>query len=133
MKLEALTICVNYSDYLERIIPYNKNYFDKWIIITTYEDEDTLKICDKYDIWCLRTKAFDDPGESRDISENKFNKGSAINKGLKHLDKDGWVLHFDADIIIPKNRVVTVYSVTPTLEKISLTFGVNYHPAISER
>jgi hypothetical protein len=101
MKLEAITICVNYSDYLERIIPYNINYFDKWVIVTTYEDEDTLRICNKHDIWCVRTNAFNDPGETRDNSENKFNKGSAINKGLKHLDKDGWVIHFDADIIIP--------------------------------
>jgi len=41
--------------------------------------------------------------------------------------------NFDQDILIPKNRIITIYSITPTSQEVSLTFGINYHPAISER
>jgi hypothetical protein len=40
--------------------------------------------------------------------------------------------NFDQDIIVPKNRILTIYSMTPAA-KISLGIGFNYHATIGER
>jgi hypothetical protein len=49
-----------------------------------------------------------------------------------YIESNGSKYHnFDQDIIIPRNRIISVYSKTPTSEKISLTFGINYHPTFS--
>jgi hypothetical protein len=94
MKIEAVTVCVNYSDFLAHTLPHNKNHFERMVIVTDTRDEETKKVCDYYNVMCVQTDAFyDDKGN--------INKGVGINEGLKHLDMDGWVLHLDADIYLP--------------------------------
>lgn len=94
MKLEAVTICVNYSDFLAHTLPHNKNHFDKMVIVTDTKDHATKRVCDYYNVMCVQTDVFYENG-------NKINKGKGINEGLKHLDGDGWVVHMDADIYLP--------------------------------
>lgn len=94
MKLEAVTICINYSDFLAHTLPHNKNHFDKMVIVTDTKDHATKKICDYYNVMCVQTDVFYENG-------SKINKGKGINEGLKHLDGDGWVVHMDADIYLP--------------------------------
>lgn len=40
--------------------------------------------------------------------------------------------NFDQDIIIPRNRIITIWSMTP-VDEISITLSINYHPIIGER
>ena len=94
MKIEAVTVCVNYSDFLAHTLPHNKNHFNKIVIVTDTKDIDTKKVCDFYNVMCVQTDVFYENG-------NKINKGKGINEGLKHLDMDGWVVHLDADIYLP--------------------------------
>ncbi len=94
MKLEAVTVCVNYSDFLAHTLPYNKMHFDKIVVVTDTKDVKTKKLCEFYNVTCVQTDAFYENG-------HKINKGKGINEGLKHLDMDGWVVHLDSDIYLP--------------------------------
>lgn len=93
LKLECVTVCVNYSDYLAWILPFNRAYFDKWVIVTDSNDYATQQLCDTYGVLCVVTDKFYEKGAN-------FNKFAGINEGLKQLDKDGWVLHLDCDMFL---------------------------------
>jgi glycosyltransferase involved in cell wall biosynthesis len=94
MYLEGIIICVNYSDFLAHTLPHSRNQFDNLIVVTDTKDQKTKDVCDFYHVRCLQTDVFYENGDS-------FNKGKAINEGLKHLSKKGWVIHLDADIYLP--------------------------------
>jgi len=94
--LEAVTVCVNYGDILKVTIPYNKPLFDKWVIVTDTRDTETQDICRYHGITCVATDVFYEDNAP-------FNKAKGINKGLDHLLRADWVLHLDADIILPAN------------------------------
>lgn len=94
MKLEAVIVCVNYSDFLAHTLPSTRNQFNKLVVVTDHNDLETKKICEYYNVQCIQTDVFYENGDA-------FNKGKGINEGLKHLDLDGWVLHLDSDIYLP--------------------------------
>ena len=91
--LEAVTVSVNYSDYLRFAIPKNKQHFDRWIIVTSEEDKTTQSICQKHEVECITTNRL---CENRDV----FNKAKALNDGLNHLEKKEWILTVDSDILL---------------------------------
>lgn len=96
MKLQAVTVSVNYSDFLVHTLEENKNIFDKWIIITDTTDHKTVTLCkeyEQYNVVCIQTDVF--------YTKGIFNKFAAINEGLKLIDKDAWVLFLDSDIVLP--------------------------------
>lgn len=94
LKIEAVIICVNYSDFLAHTLPHNKQYFNRLVVVTDKNDLDTKNLCDFYNVECVQTNVFYENGD-------KFNKAKGINEGLKRLDKDAWICHLDADIFLP--------------------------------
>lgn len=94
MKLEAVIVCVNYADFLEHTLPINIQYFDRLVVVTSPSDKDTQHLCRKFGIDFIDTLEMYDSGD-------KFNKGRLINLGLSHLRNDGWIIHLDADIVLP--------------------------------
>jgi hypothetical protein len=70
---------------------YNRELFNKFFIITRSDDKLTQFICKKYDVECIISDRFG----------AIFNKGKALNDGLKH--GNSWCLSLDSDIIIPTN------------------------------
>ena len=42
----ALTVCINYSDYLENTLPYNRQYFTEYYIVTEKTDINTIKLAE---------------------------------------------------------------------------------------
>lgn len=94
MFLEAVSVCVNYADILKETIPHNKNQFNKWVVVTTPEDVETQNLCKYHHIQCI---VFDDFYDEN----GQINKARGINAGLNHLTKKGWVMHLDADIVLP--------------------------------
>ncbi len=91
-KISAITVCVGYSDFLCWTISENKNLFNEWIIVTSKSDMQTKELCDNYNLMCIQTDVFYEKGV--------FNKYAGINEGLKHIDRDGWIVFLDADIIL---------------------------------
>jgi hypothetical protein len=94
MKIEAVTVCVDYSHYLKQVIS-NKNKLDRWVIVTHKSDKDTIKLCKKENIEFVLSKKI--------FKNAKFAKGKAINEGLDILEKKDWILHLDADQLLPEN------------------------------
>lgn len=94
--LEAVIVCVNYSDFLKATLPYNIPYFDNIVVVTSFEDKRTQELCRHYNIDPVITNCFYE-------SDDPFNKARGINLGFAHLRHNSWVLHMDADILLPHN------------------------------
>lgn len=93
MRIEAVTVCRGYSDFLSVCAPYNRGLFDRWLIVTDPADAATREVCRRLDLECLLTE-----DGSRD---GTFAKGRMIERGLSQLSNDGWKLHLDGDIVLP--------------------------------
>jgi hypothetical protein len=91
--LEAVSVCVDYDDFLSAVIPYNLPIFDRWVIVTSSKDEDTRELCRKYG---LETILADEA-----LTDNEFNKGWMIERGLQALSMNAWRIHIDADMVLP--------------------------------
>ena len=99
MKIEAVTVCVNYSGELAEVAKYNAGLLDRWIIVTTEDDEQTREICRIHD---LETVLSDEHARhAGGTGGGKFNKGRMVDRGLQMLSADSWRLHLDSDIVLP--------------------------------
>ncbi len=92
-KIEAITVCVDFADYLEQTLPGIRNAVDSVTVVTTPSDRRTEAVARRLGARVVQTTAmFDD--------DAKFSLGAAINVGLDRIDRDGWVLLVDADIVL---------------------------------
>lgn len=94
MKLEMLTVCVQYSDFLSWFLLHNSKIADRLIVVTDTKDRKTADLCEHHHVECIKTDVFYEGGVA-------FDKGAGINEGLNALSLDGWVAHLDSDIILP--------------------------------
>jgi len=93
MKVQAISVCVNYSDFFTWSAINNKNLFDKWIIVTDTKDSKTKMVCEYHGIFCLQTDIF--------YKNAIFNKYAGIVEALNYVDDDAFILFLDSDIILP--------------------------------
>lgn len=93
--LEAVTVCVGYGDFLATAVEYNQPLFDNWVIVTCPDDSETRRVCHKYGLRCIVSREY-----KRDNA--KFAKGRMINAGIAQLSQRGWMLHLDADMLLPR-------------------------------
>lgn len=104
MRIECVIVCKDYSDFLEHTLPENLQHIDRLVVVTHPDDQKTIGLCTKYGVDVIPTTEFHRHGD-------KFNKGRAINLGLSHLRHDDWLLHIDADILLPHRfRQMLAYS-----------------------
>jgi len=95
MSIRGITVSVEYDDLLEITLHRAAQVLDKIVVVTTPEDHATLAIVARVPnavVYC--TDAFYRDGAA-------FNKGRAIEEGLDFLGRRGWILSFDADIVLP--------------------------------
>jgi hypothetical protein len=95
MKIEAITVCVGYADFLLETAKHNIGLLDRWIILTSEDDEQTREVCRVYD---LETVLSD---EHKRSGAAGFNKGRMIDRGMDHVSESSWRLHLDADTVLP--------------------------------
>ena len=95
-RLEAVTVCVDYSDYLKHFFTHNLKHFDKLTVVTVERDDATIKLCKEYEVKHVCTNRLTERGAS-------FNKGKALNDGLVTMKNKDWILIIDSDIILPSN------------------------------
>jgi hypothetical protein len=96
VKIEAVSVCVGYSDFLREAIPYNLPHLDRWLIVTDSRDQATREVCRQHNLEFLATDDFY-RGKAR------LDKARGIERGLQLLAHDDWVLHLDADIVLPQH------------------------------
>jgi hypothetical protein len=94
-RLEAVTVCVEYSDFLAETVKHNAHHFDRWVIVTSPQDTATIDLCRRWNLQCVMT------GEMRRAPGERFNKGRGVSLGLNYLSTDAWALHLDADVVLP--------------------------------
>jgi hypothetical protein len=98
MNIDCVVVCVNYGDYLSHTLPLDRHLWNRQVIVTTPNDEETQSICRHYSVECLVTESVYGEGDD-------FNKGRAINEAMEHLEKTGslkeWIIHKDVDIVMP--------------------------------
>jgi hypothetical protein len=94
MFIEAVTICVNYADFLSHTILWNKSLFNRYVVVTDRRDRRTRDLCEHHHVECVTTDAFYE-------HERAFCKSGGINAGLQRLSGEHWIAHFDADIVLP--------------------------------
>jgi len=99
MRLSAVVVCVDYGDFLAHTLPANKQHFDRMVVVTHPDDLRTQRICEHHHVQCVQTEAFFE-------NDLRFAKAKGINEGLRELgvtgmSHDDWVVHLDADILLP--------------------------------
>ena len=93
--IKAVTVCVNYSDYLKLSIN-NRQYLDDWVIVTSAEDHATIELCERENIRCTISNRLYQNGDV-------FNKAKALNDGFAAIKNPDWLLSLDADILLPND------------------------------
>lgn len=91
--VEAVTVCINYGDFLGAVAPLNRHQFRQWVVVTCKEDCETREVCRQNKIRCVLTEDHERDGV--------FSKGRLVERGLQHLSADTWVAHIDSDISLP--------------------------------
>jgi hypothetical protein len=94
VKIEAVTVCVDYADFLEITLPYLKAVADDLVVVTAPQDRRTRELCRKEDVHVLVTTAMFDNGR-------RFSLGAALDAGLRSIPLEDWALVVDADIVLP--------------------------------
>src|ERR1700710_2150336 len=74
-KLEAISISVNYADFLDEMLLRNMHHFDTFVVVTTHADKATQAVCAKHGVICVPTDAMTERGDT-------INKGLGINLRL---------------------------------------------------
>lgn len=112
MFIEAIIVCVNYSDFLEITLPKNINHFDHIIIITTPEDVNTINYIESLKsakISLIKTNYFT-------FNRAKFNKGLAINLAYDHLKYKDFICYLDSDIVLEEDFRTKFENQKPEIE-----------------
>lgn len=94
MKLDGIVCCTNYDDYLSFTLKENIKHFDSFVVVTDEEDIATQSIIREEGAICVIRS-------SKEPFDANGTKGAAINEGLSRLKEPQWLIHMDADIILP--------------------------------
>ncbi len=93
--MNAVVICVAYSDFLRWTLPVNRKHFSRIVVVTDLSDDATVEVALANDVDVIRTSVFTDSGAT-------FAKYAGIELGLDHIGREGWITLLDADVLIPK-------------------------------
>jgi len=95
MKIEGLTVCVDFADYLAATLPRWAKSLDQVVVVTAPRDQATQHFTRRFDnVLTVTTDVFWDRGAD-------FNKGAGLNVGLAECHATEWVLAFDVDVLPP--------------------------------
>jgi len=97
----ALTVCVNYNDILEQMLKQNSQFFNKWYIVTSETDNNTINLIQNSKIENITILYY-----NNFFTNSIFNKGGAVRFGQEYLEKyhnNANIIILDADIYLPDN------------------------------
>ena len=99
--MNAVIVCVDFSDILQHTLAYNRHHFDKVLVVTDMKDYATCSVAIHNNAWYWQTNAFYRDGAV-------FNKWLALEEALEGKpqlffdNKDGFMCVMDADVLWPK-------------------------------
>lgn len=102
MHIDAITVSIDYSDYLKKII-CNKDKVSRWLIVTHDSDKKTINLCKKHDLQYFLSKDIYAGGA-------QFAKSRAINEALAYINPQDWIAVIDSDTQLPQDFNDTVIS-----------------------
>ena len=100
MRIEAVTVCVDYADFLEITLDSILAAVDSLIVVTSPDDKRTAELCRTRYVRCLATSTMFGL-EAQGKPTRKFSLGAALDTGIRSCKLDDWVLVVDADIVLP--------------------------------
>ena len=119
MRVDAITVSINYTDRLNQCIPFNKPVLDNWTVIGSERDERTVKLCKCKGVNFFATQRDYEPGVF-------FPKGAMLHDYMETIDKETprWILMLDSDIALPPNirQLLDAQKLDPNLDAI---YGVD--------
>ena len=92
--MRAITVCVDYSDFLGLTLPLNRYHFEQFSVVTSSVDVITQNLARTLGANVIVTDCFYDDGA-------RFNKAKALEHGLDVIGRHGWLCLMDADVIWP--------------------------------
>jgi hypothetical protein len=95
VRIEAVTACVGYGDFLAVTLPENLPLLDSLVVITAPEDEETQTVCRRHSVHYVLSQDHRRNGDP-------FNKARLINRAFDQIGAHDWILHLDADIVLPQ-------------------------------
>ncbi len=103
--IECVIVCVGYGDFLRESLRENLPHLDHVVVITSPDDEETHAVCRQQNVHYVQSSEYLRNGDSTygpSESASTFNKGRLIRRGFDQISARGWILHLDADIILPR-------------------------------
>jgi hypothetical protein len=94
MRVEVVTVSIGYGDFLAATLPENLPLVDNLVVITSEDDEETRAVCRHHNVHHVLSDDFKRGGP--------FNKARLINRAFDQLGGQDWILHLDADIVLPR-------------------------------
>jgi glycosyltransferase involved in cell wall biosynthesis len=94
VRIEAVTVCVGYGDFIRETLPANLSALDDLVVVTSPDDDETRSICKEFSVRHILSE------EHR--RDGPFNKARLIQRGLDQIGAKDWILHLDADIVLPR-------------------------------
>ena len=104
-RVEAVIVSVNYADFLAETLRENLPHLDHVVVVTAPDDEDTQRVCRRHSVQYMMSEEYLRDGAS-DIPQERatvFNKGRMIRRGFDQIGGQDWILHLDADIVLPRS------------------------------
>lgn len=93
--VKGIVVCVDYDDYLSVTLPRNARHLTNILVVTSPADKRTQDVVKTVpSARCFLTDAFTRGGK-------QFNKGAALEEAFDALGRDGWILVWDADTLLP--------------------------------
>lgn len=110
----AITVCINYSDYLGSTLPSNAKAIDVMYLGTSSKDEHTIALCKDHPN--VRVFEFDEDTvvKARGAKLNKSGMVRAMQEDAHRTYPNAWILILDADIILPPDfkSLVTTFALS---------------------
>jgi Glycosyl transferase family 2 len=94
MRVESVTVCCGYGDFLRESLPINQALVDDLVVITSADDNATREVCRRHSVRCVVSDEHRRGGP--------FNKARLIQRALNQIGAHDWVLHLDADVVLPR-------------------------------
>ena len=115
-QLNVVLTCVNYSDFLIVSLSENTKIIDPRFITVVTDTKDLLtqSICKVFGVNYVVTDCFYSDGAV-------FNKGKALNEGIKTIINPDWILLTDADIVFPTDLLTILNNKIVNPEKLYAT------------